>query len=134
MYSTSQTVRRIFLAFRQSSSSCKLQLATCKNDVIMSDKYYKPFLFRFSVFLSKVSACHGMPHGIGIPTPPRHGTVACRPKFPHAYAAPSRLVLRHVIDHDGRDRDFWSGMTEILVSDGQFFGASTIGGRFYWSI
>ena len=37
-------------------------------------------------------------------------------------------------DHDGRDRDFWSGMTEILVSDGQFFGASTIGGRFYWSI
>ena len=25
-------------------------------------------------------------------------------------------------------------MTEILVSDGQFFGASTIGGRFYWSL
>jgi hypothetical protein len=24
-------------------------------------------------------------------------------------------------DHDGRDRDFWSGMTEILVSDGSVF-------------
>ena len=31
----------------------------------VTDKYYNPFLFRFSVFLSKVSACHGMPHGIG---------------------------------------------------------------------
>jgi hypothetical protein len=28
-------------------------------------------------------------------------------------------------DHDGRDRDFWSGMTEILVSDGHIQ-------KFFW--
>ena len=40
-------------------------------------------------------------------------------------------------DHDGRDRDFWSGVTEVLVSDGHIqkcFSASTIGGLFHWSI
>jgi hypothetical protein len=41
-------------------------------------------------------------------------------------ASPSKPPGLHISaasrhDHDGRDRDFWSGMTEILVSDGSVF-------------
>ena len=35
---------------------------------------------------------------------------------PRLKRSPTSAASRH--DHDGRDRDFWSGMTEILVSDG----------------
>jgi hypothetical protein len=38
-------------------------------------------------------------------------------------AESSSAASRH--DHDGRDRDFWSGMTEILVSDGHIQ-------KFFW--